>query len=66
LRLSSPDGKSFRDVDRRWHARLKGADTPVMVHGEDLVDLRDEIIIQIRKDEEKEWQLRRRPEGSTL
>jgi hypothetical protein len=35
--------EAFQGVDRRWHARLRGTETPVMVHGEDLIDLRDQI-----------------------
>jgi hypothetical protein len=42
----------FRGVDRRWHARIGGADKPVMVHGDDLVDLREEIIRKISQLEE--------------
>jgi hypothetical protein len=36
-----PGREAFLRVDRRWHARIKGAEAPVMVDGEDLVDLRD-------------------------
>jgi predicted amidohydrolase len=27
-----------------WHARIRGATPPVMVHGENPVDLRDQIV----------------------
>lgn len=32
-----------------FHARIEGATPPVMVHGEDPLDLRDEIIKAIRR-----------------
>ncbi len=38
-----PGWEAWQGIDRRWHARIRGATPPVMVHGEDLVDLRDEI-----------------------
>ena len=39
-----PDWEAWQGIDRRWHARIRGATPPVMVHGEDLVDLRDQIV----------------------
>ena len=42
-----------------WHARIRDATPPVMVHGEDLVDLRDEIIIKIRRMEEEAYRNQR-------
>jgi hypothetical protein len=39
-----PDWEAFQGVDQRWHARLRGADKPVMVHDDDLVGLREEIV----------------------
>jgi hypothetical protein len=36
--------EAWQGIDRMWHARIRGATPPVMVHGEDLVDLRDQII----------------------
>jgi hypothetical protein len=51
-----PDWEAFRGVDRRWHARIKGATLPVMVHGDDLVDLREEIIRENSDRHERAWQ----------
>ena len=39
-----PAWEAWQGIDRMWHARIRGATPPVMVHGEDLVDLRDQII----------------------
>jgi len=39
-----PAWEAWQGIDRLWHARIRGATPPVMVHGEDLVDLRDQII----------------------
>ena len=39
-----PGWEAWQGIDRLWHARIRGAVPPVMVHGEDLVDLRDQII----------------------
>jgi hypothetical protein len=39
-----PGWEAWQGIDRLWHARLRGAVPPVMVHGEDLVDLRDQIL----------------------
>lgn len=39
-----PDWEAWQGIDRLWHARIRGAIPPVVVHGEDLVDLRDQII----------------------
>ena len=50
-----PGWELFRGVDRRWHARLRGADMPVMVHGDDLVDLREEIVRKVSKIQEMAW-----------
>jgi hypothetical protein len=47
-----PDWEPFRGVDRRWHARIRGAAAPVMVHGDDLVDLREEIVRKISQMQE--------------
>ncbi len=38
-----PGWETWQGIDRLWHARIRGATPPVMVHGEDLVDLRDQI-----------------------
>jgi hypothetical protein len=39
-----PGWEAWQGIDRLWHARIRGAIPPVMVHGEDLVDLRDQIL----------------------
>ena len=39
-----PAWEAWRGMNRLWHARIRGATPPVMVHGEDPVDLRDQII----------------------
>ena len=39
-----PGWEVFQGVDRRWHARIKGATPPVMVHDDDLTGLREEIV----------------------
>ena len=43
-----PGWEAWQGIDRMWHARSRGATPPVMVHGEDLVDLRDQIIRYLR------------------
>jgi hypothetical protein len=43
-----PGWEAWQGIDRMWHARVRGATPPVMVHGEDLVDLRDQIIRYLR------------------
>lgn len=42
-----PGWEAFQGVDRRWHARLRGADMPVMVHDSDLEGLREEIVRKV-------------------
>jgi hypothetical protein len=39
-----PDWEAWQGFNRLWHARIRGAVPPVLVHGEDLVDVRDQII----------------------
>jgi hypothetical protein len=39
-----PGWEAWQGINRLWHARIRGATPPVMVHGEDLVDLRDQIV----------------------
>jgi hypothetical protein len=46
-----PGWEAWQGVDRLWHARIRGATPPVMVHGEDLVELRDQIIVHLRRAE---------------
>jgi hypothetical protein len=50
--------EAWQGVDRRWHARNRGATPPVMIHGEDLVDLRDEIKRKVGQVEEERWRSR--------
>jgi hypothetical protein len=38
-----PGWQVWRGVDRLYYASLPGADPPVLVRGEDPVDLRDQI-----------------------
>ena len=47
-----PGWEVWQGIDRMWHARIRGATPPVMVHGEDLIDLRDEIKRRLAKSEE--------------
>jgi hypothetical protein len=39
-----PRWEVFDGVDMRWHARIRGATPPVMVHDDDFEGLREEII----------------------
>jgi hypothetical protein len=39
-----PGWEAWQGIDRRWHARIRGAIPSVVVHGEDLIDLRDQIV----------------------
>ena len=43
-----PGWEAWQGLDRTWHARVRGATPPVMVHGNDLVELRDQIIGYVR------------------
>jgi hypothetical protein len=51
-----PGWEVFQGVDRRWHARVRGADKPVMVHDDDLVSLREEIIRKVSELEDAAYQ----------
>ena len=55
-----PGWETFRGVDRRWHARIRGADMPVMVHDDDLLGLREEIIRKVSQLEVAAYQQARR------
>jgi hypothetical protein len=44
-----PGWEAWQGIDRMWHARIRGATPPVMVHGEDLLDLRDQIIAFVNR-----------------
>ncbi len=46
-----PGWEAWQGIDRLWHARIRGAIPLVMVHGEDLVDLRDQILRYTRSAE---------------
>ena len=61
-----PGWETFQGVDRRWRARIRGATPPALVHGDDLVDLREEIIRKNSQLEELEYQERHRPEAASL
>lgn len=39
-----PRWEAWQGIDRLWHARIRGATPPVMVHGEDIQDLGDQIV----------------------
>jgi hypothetical protein len=45
----------FQGVDRLWHARIKGATPPVMVHDDDLTGLREEIIRKVSQIEQEAY-----------
>ncbi len=47
-----PGWEAWQGIDRLWHARIRGAVPPVMVHGEDLVDLRDQILRHVHNAED--------------
>jgi hypothetical protein len=57
LATEFPAWEAWQGIDRLWHARIRGAVPPVMVHGDDLVDLRDQIRAYIGRQEEswKGW-----------
>jgi hypothetical protein len=44
-----PGWEAWQGIDRMWHARIRGATPPVMVHGSDLIDLRDQIIRYVNR-----------------
>jgi len=46
-----PDWEAWQGIEGLWHARIRGATPPVMIHGEDVVDLRDQIIEYLRRAE---------------
>jgi hypothetical protein len=46
-----PDWEPWQGIEGLWHARIRGATPPVMVTGEDLMDLRDQIIVYVRRSE---------------
>jgi len=46
-----PGWEAWQGIDRRWHARIRGATPPVMVHGDDLADLRARIVAYQRRAE---------------
>jgi broad specificity phosphatase PhoE len=51
-----PGWEAWQGVDWLWHARIRGATPAVMVHGEDLVDLRDQVKRKISQLEEAAYQ----------
>jgi hypothetical protein len=46
-----PGWEAWQGIDRLWHARVRGAIPPVMVHGDDLVDLRAQILRHVQSRE---------------
>jgi hypothetical protein len=50
-----PGWKTWCGVDRLWHARLGDGMPPVVVHGEDPADLRDQIKVKLSRMEEGRW-----------
>jgi hypothetical protein len=46
-----PGWEAWQGIDRRWHARIRGAIPSVVVHGENLIDLRDQIIRLLNRPE---------------
>jgi hypothetical protein len=46
-----PGWEAWQGIEGLWHARIRGATPPVMVHGEDVIDLRDQIIVCQRRAE---------------
>jgi hypothetical protein len=52
LATEFPGWEAWQGIDRLWHARIRRAVPPVMVHADDLVDLRDQIRAYIGRQEE--------------
>jgi hypothetical protein len=46
-----PGWEPWQGIEGLWHARIRGATPPVMVHAEDPTDLRDQIIVHLRRAE---------------
>ena len=44
LEIEFPRWEISRGTDQRWHAALKSAEKPAIVHDDDLLGLREEII----------------------
>lgn len=55
LEAEFPEWECWQGLDSLWHARIRGAVPPVMIHGEDLLDLRDQIVRKVSKIEERAW-----------
>ena len=53
-----PGWQAWQGIDRLWHARIRGATPPVMVHDDDLTGLREEILRAMSRSEERVWQER--------
>jgi hypothetical protein len=47
-----PGWEAWSGVDRQWHARIKGAIPPVMVHADHLTGLRDAIRAEVSSRQE--------------
>jgi hypothetical protein len=50
-----PGWECWRGTDGRWHARIRGATPPVMVHDDHLDGLREEIIWKKSNLDERAW-----------
>jgi hypothetical protein len=55
IQTEFPGWEAWRGIDGLSHARIKGATPPVMVHAEDLMDLRDQIKRKLAQSEQY-WQ----------
>jgi hypothetical protein len=56
----------FQGVDRRWHARIRGATPPVMVHDDHLTGLREEILRKVSQIEEASYRRQMVSRGTCL
>jgi hypothetical protein len=50
-----PGWEPYKGTDRRWHAQLSDAKPHVVVHDDDLLGLRDEIIRENSQRYERAW-----------
>lgn len=56
-----PAWETWRGIDNRWHARIRGATPPVMVVDDHLDGLRDEIARKIGQLDGQAWAEGRSP-----
>jgi hypothetical protein len=50
-----PDWEVWRGIDNRWHARIRGAEPPIVVHDDHLDGLREEISRKMSRLDERAW-----------